>query len=399
MTWFARLRRINPTSWLVLAIGLPLVVRIARPGELVAFPHLFDHGELVSAAWRLGGSHPPGQPLYSVFAHLFMLLPLGTLSYRAAFFSLVCGGLALLVAAKLCARIAQVFGLCDHIQLSLGCVVALITLSTASFYEQIERPEVYTLALLLALSGLYLFIVAGIEHAFGRAAQGTFVSMLCACVHPVFALTSLTVGMGFFLLSSQHGNIFRNLGRCALAMLIATTGLFPLSFLYLRALAGAPMWGTPTDWNGWLRYVSAQAYHHNLSSDTTWLNNVRSAAGYLFETSYYLPALVFVAYVFLLYRDRKDSSPTRRLSLALFACLLIATMIAGTQPLKTSNPDNIAYMSLAFICLVSVALVFSVVVGKRFERALFGAAIFTGRCNMGHRSFLSTVTSARPRNA
>ena len=32
---------------------------------------LWDAGELSAAAWRLGGSHSPGQPLHALMGHLF----------------------------------------------------------------------------------------------------------------------------------------------------------------------------------------------------------------------------------------------------------------------------------------------------------------------------------------
>ena len=64
---------------------------------------LVDSGELIVAARFLGVAHPPGFPLYLIFAHLFSLLPFGSVAIRinsasAIFAALACGMLTLVVA-------------------------------------------------------------------------------------------------------------------------------------------------------------------------------------------------------------------------------------------------------------------------------------------------------------
>ena len=51
-----------------------------------------DSGDLITAAYRLGGPHPPGYPLYTLIGHLFTLLPFGPsvawkVNLSSAFFS------------------------------------------------------------------------------------------------------------------------------------------------------------------------------------------------------------------------------------------------------------------------------------------------------------------------
>src|SRR4030095_321667 len=63
---------------------------------------LVDSGELIVAARSLGVAHPPGFPLYVMFAHLATLVPIGSVAVRvnfaSAFFaSLACAGVALVV--------------------------------------------------------------------------------------------------------------------------------------------------------------------------------------------------------------------------------------------------------------------------------------------------------------
>src|SRR5690242_21909472 len=68
---------------------------------------LVDSGELIVAARFLGVAHPPGFPLYLIFAHLFSLLPIGSIAVRinlasATFGAFACGMLTL-VAVELIA--------------------------------------------------------------------------------------------------------------------------------------------------------------------------------------------------------------------------------------------------------------------------------------------------------
>src|SRR5947207_8208819 len=53
-----------------------------------------DSPELTMAAVSLGVPHPPGYPLFTMFGHLFSLLPFGAIPFRVNLFSVVCDALA-----------------------------------------------------------------------------------------------------------------------------------------------------------------------------------------------------------------------------------------------------------------------------------------------------------------
>ena len=65
---------------------------------------LVDSGELIVAARFLGVAHPPGFPLYLILAHLFSLIPIGSIAFRinfaSAFFAALASGLVTLVVAE-----------------------------------------------------------------------------------------------------------------------------------------------------------------------------------------------------------------------------------------------------------------------------------------------------------
>src|SRR5436305_5044227 len=64
---------------------------------------LIDSGELILAAWGSGVAHPPGFPLWVMFAHLASLVPFGNVAMRmnfssALFAALACATLTLVMA-------------------------------------------------------------------------------------------------------------------------------------------------------------------------------------------------------------------------------------------------------------------------------------------------------------
>ena len=65
---------------------------------------LVDSGELIVAARFLGVAHPPGFPLYLILAHLFSLIPIGSIAFRinfaSAFFAALASGLITLMTAE-----------------------------------------------------------------------------------------------------------------------------------------------------------------------------------------------------------------------------------------------------------------------------------------------------------
>lgn len=59
--------------------------------------YIGDDGEIVSAAYTLGISHPPGYPLYTILGKIFTYLPLNNIAYRVNLLSVFFGSLTILV--------------------------------------------------------------------------------------------------------------------------------------------------------------------------------------------------------------------------------------------------------------------------------------------------------------
>jgi len=73
---------------------------------------LVDSGELIVAARFFGVAHPPGFPLYLILAHLFSLIPIGSvvsrINFASAFFAALASGLLTRVTAELVTSASRV---------------------------------------------------------------------------------------------------------------------------------------------------------------------------------------------------------------------------------------------------------------------------------------------------
>ena len=149
----------NPFTASVWCQLLPLLLSISGPLVLYLFtiPRtvvLEDDGLFLMVAKHFGIAHPPGYPLFTGIAHLFMQFPFGTDAFRghlaSAFLgALACGvlfGCARLLGASVWAALAGAwaFGASEH------------------FWSQAIIADVYTLNALLFFA-TYLLILKALQ--------------------------------------------------------------------------------------------------------------------------------------------------------------------------------------------------------------------------------------------
>lgn len=200
-----------------------------------------DSGTLIAAAYCLGIPHPPGYPLYTVLAHVFALLPVGTVAWRVNLFSAVC-------AAVTTGGVFLWLRRCDQRRIAAAAAASVFAFS-AEFWEQAVIAEVYTLN---ALFTVLAFILA-VEYRHRRQAGWLYaLSFVCglgmANHHSMIVVAAVLA----LFLSPQV------LQAHVLRQVIVVTGcLLPgLAFylyLPLRSFANPPMdWGNPETWaNFW----------------------------------------------------------------------------------------------------------------------------------------------------
>ena len=314
-------------------------------------PQPFDGGELVSAAWRLGGSHPPGQPLHALLAHALCLLPVGPVEARTALLS-VFGTLA---SGVLAARLVRTLLLLLRERPSLGLrlcadAASLALLLSPPLLRQATRTEVYSIALALTLASVHE-LFAWLHH--GRTAtlyRAALAAGLAAALHPPHALCAALIGAAVLT--------GRGLGRLPKAGTVAWTSmsgvlsaLASYSYLPIRAAAGAPMWGEPSTASGLWMYISGAAYRHNLGA-----GEALSAANLLHVLLYV--ALVSGVTPLLGTAVILGSWQRKRLPPGLGRTLLLICglpLVAGAlQPLASHVPDNVAYLGPATAMLIVV---------------------------------------------
>ena len=250
-------RRDGPwLGWLVVPAGL--LAWVSASGF-----QLWDAMELSGAAWTLGGSHPPGQPLHALLGHLFALVPLGPVEYRVALLSVVtevgAAGIAACIAAWLLRGVVldegasragrRLVRLAPH-------AAALACLLSPTFLREATRPEVYGLALFCALASVYA-LLRWLDGAPGQLRVAALFAGLAAATHPPEALAPLAFGALVALFLRRDALRWRPLLWAAIACAMAF-GVF--AYLPARAAAGAMTWGDPTSVHGLIDYVRGAAY-------------------------------------------------------------------------------------------------------------------------------------------
>jgi hypothetical protein len=259
-----RARDISPACF-AFAISFSVFLYSLAPG--ITFG---DSGELITAAYTLGIAHPPGYPLWLLFAKLFSFIPLGDIAYRlnlmSALLDAVAIGILSLVISRtlpaVCARVipgdafdSPVVGMVIG---SASASATLILAFSSTFWHQSVIAEVYALNNLLVCSILLilvlwaekpeknglLFVVAFLFGA-GQANHQTLLLMGPAIVFFVLLLRPR------FVLAPKAV-----LGCLALFLL----GLCFYFYLPIRASALPPInWGDPSTWeNFWFHFARKQ---------------------------------------------------------------------------------------------------------------------------------------------
>ncbi len=347
----------EPLCWLPWLLLCAAAVVLAF--GVAAGPQLYDPGELTAAALGLGGSHPPGQTLHALLAHVLFRLPLGPIPARLGLLSAGCTLFAAGLAGQLCQE------LCAELGLRAGVVPALCRsaavlglLLSPVVLRQSLRVEVYALSLLLFVAAALLLLRWARDARAGYLWAAACLAGLAMCTHPpcglAIALTAACLGA----LQPR-----RLLGRPRVVLGAVAAGLlFLLTLLYLplRARAGAAMWGTPQTLSGFVRYVSAQAYMFNVTRGSH-LGFALAYAGYLLRVTAGAPV---IGALLLLSAQRGCRRP-----LVAGCVLAVAAAFASAclQPLEARNPDNVAYLgpALALLVVTGAAGFGAVVVAQR----------------------------------
>lgn len=188
-----------------------------------------DSPELTGVAITLGVAHPPGYPLWTLLAHVFTWLPIGTLPFRVSVFSIAAAVGAIAVSYVVALRLTR--------SVIAAATAAAVVAFTPVIWRWSVVPEVFALNDLLAAALIGLLIEwhrSGDERFFVAAA-------LIGGLGMAHQQTIALVGLGVVVLMWHHRRRFRGGGLLIRSTAAVVVGLLP--YVYLPVAASThPAW-------------------------------------------------------------------------------------------------------------------------------------------------------------
>jgi hypothetical protein len=209
-----------------------------------------DAGELGAAAYGLGVSHPPGQPLHALLGKLATLLPLGEVAFRVSVLSALAGAICVWGTFAL-ARVLLPKATWP------AWVAALLVAASPLTLGQAARLEVYApLAALTTWGALFAVRWLRGPRAPGDALAAAFAFALAAGLQP---LSAIAVAAPLALLLAVRAP----LSLSARALATGALGLAVYLYLPLRWLAEPTSVVLWSDRRGFFSFVAGTAYQQN----------------------------------------------------------------------------------------------------------------------------------------
>ncbi len=311
-----------------------------------------DVGELVAGSWDLGVSHPPGQPLPTLLWRAAMLVPVGSIAFRATLISALCAALTALPLTLLVRRLAEPLSVGLHTPFVVGiCVAALLGFAS---WPQAVRAEVYAPQLLLAVGVVASSVACASTDERARTRAVVFLVGLLGlsgATHPLLAIGLVPAALAGLVAAGRVAGI-----RALVPG--AVTGLTVMglhAYLPLRSLARPEFaWGLPHTPDALLAVLSGRSFAHNFSpSDgSMFVHNLTVVVGLLLDDLG--PALILLAAagtaILVVARQRWLAS--------IFALAVAGNLgtVLFQNKVFASNPDLHGYLALTAVLLAATAV-------------------------------------------
>jgi transmembrane protein TMEM260 (protein O-mannosyltransferase) len=235
------------SRWLVpLAAGVvPLAAFLSalQPGLPAG-----DSGELITVAATGGVAHPPGYPLYTLLAGLWLhAFPLGNVAWRLNVFSALCAAAAASVLALAVRRVTA-----SHVA---GVIAAWSWAFSTQAFQYALVAEVFSLNALLAACVLWAVLLA-------PAAGSVALAFLCTLALSHHHTLLLLAAPAFAVSAWQALTPVATRPRLARSIAFAgIAGLVPLAWLPLATHhAGALVWGEASTLRGFVSLLTRAEY-------------------------------------------------------------------------------------------------------------------------------------------
>jgi hypothetical protein len=265
-----------------------------------------DSGELVAVSYILGIPHPTGYPIFTLTAHLFMMLPLSEwIIIRANLFSAFISSLGVFIFAMFLMNTSgdRIMG---KLTTQLASISALIFGFTNVFWSQAVRFEVYSLHSMfisLLLLFVFKFKVSGDVRYF---LLSFFILGLSMTNH---MMTVLTIPALIYLLLRElkfNSNTVRSLLPISTALFIL--GLTPLIYLPIRASVKPILnWGNPDNIERFIWHITGKQYRTWMfTSFETAMRQLDHFIDMLPENFGYLPLIFIIPGIAEIYKNRRE---------------------------------------------------------------------------------------------
>lgn len=214
----------------------------------------FDSGELISSAYTLGITHPPGYPLYVMLSHPLVYLPLGNIAFKIILFSTIMGSLCSLMAYKITEQVLKDFQYKE--------LLSLISSLTFSFsytvWSQSVVAEVYCLSTFIITLSTLLLLKYTFEPSFKTLYIVSFLFGISITAH----YTSLVLfPILVFVVWLKDKKQLVNIKLVVLCLFFFLLGLSTLLFLPFRAWQEASLtWGDPQNISQFLWLILRKGY-------------------------------------------------------------------------------------------------------------------------------------------
>lgn len=318
-----------------------IIVFIFYSAYVPTEPYWLDAPEFVATGFNLGQSHPPGHPAIQPILKGFLLLPVGSIAFRAnlfsAFFAAVSAVFMFLLTTRIVSRTVDVpsGGLVATLG---GFAGALAFAGTTAMWIQAMSVEVYTFQTATILFALYLALAHSGDPRYG-VLIGLVTAIGLANHHLLTVLTFPAVAVAFF-----SNNFSRRAIGIPVLIAPAIVLLGTYASLMARALAGAwPSWENAARGDGLTWIASARIFSQSIGGhdlvDSSVGENILKAM-WLITDSVTLVGLILSFFgIYLIFRLRQT-----RYGLA------IVLLIAGSAGSKIlmgildpNNPDDHGY--------------------------------------------------------
>ena len=232
----------------------------------------WDCGELLAASNILGNPHPPGNPLFTLIARVFiMILPFPEIAQRVNFISSLTSALTVMVVFLFTVKFLRILfsnGLTRFILFTSSLIAASLVAFADTFWFSAVEAEVYGSSMLLVMTiswlTLYWYETRGTPKADRALILIGYLGFLGMGIHPFSFITIPAVGIFFLMTDKDTRNnvpllftgilllsIIFDIGDfifyAATALAIAAVG---------RLLAKTPVWQRRWSMSVWLSAVA-----------------------------------------------------------------------------------------------------------------------------------------------